>query len=141
LEVTTLKTYVRATEGAPSTMTTTRRSIVTRRSVRVGIVAVMAAAMGSGALLAFPAHADTFTCTSNTGTAVCVLTQSERGFSEVAVVEGTAPNLDDGTAVAVFCNADSASTSAISLAAEQSGPPVRIVPVASGLPVNCPTLP
>jgi hypothetical protein len=76
---------------------------MTRLSIRVGIVAAAAAAMSSGAFLVFPAHADTTTCTSPTGPAVCVQTNTSGYGLGATVVEGTAPGFSDVTGASVQC--------------------------------------
>jgi hypothetical protein len=75
----------------------------TRRGIRVGIVAGAVAAMGSVPLLAFPAHADSSSCTAQTGPSVCVGTITSPGYLGVGVAEGTAPNYPDMTQVLVAC--------------------------------------
>jgi hypothetical protein len=76
---------------------------MTRRGIRVGIVGAAVAAMSSGAFLAFPAHADSFSCTAQSGPSVCVDTANSGGITGAAVSEGTAPDYPDRTAVAVVC--------------------------------------
>src|SRR6266849_1704636 len=75
---------------------------MTRRVLRVGIVAAAAVAMSSGALFALPAQAAPI-CTGSSGPAVCVQAESAGGFTAVEVREGTAPHFYDATGAIVLC--------------------------------------
>ena len=75
-----------------------------RRGIRAGIVATMAAAIGSGAFLAFPAHAaDTVVCTGSTGTVACADVVNSSGVLGAVVIEGTAPSFPDENGASVLC--------------------------------------
>lgn len=76
---------------------------MTSRRIRVGIVGAAVAAMSSGALFVFPAHAYTNNCTAKTGRAVCAATWTSNGVVAAQVWEGTWPRFPDAIGVGAGC--------------------------------------